>query len=87
MYELSQAGQLAYIYLIKHLQLHGYTRIGFIPGLFKHTTQDTMFFLVVDDFGVKLTSKNDALHLIDTMKKNILEALLIAVAEFFLVFT
>ena len=66
---LPQSGQLAYIYLIKHLQLHGFNREGFTPVLFKHATQDTMFSLIVDDFGVKYTPKNDELHFIDTPKK------------------
>ena len=69
MYDLPQAGKIAYITLIKHLQLHGYTRAGFTPSLFKHATRDTMFSLVIDNFGVKYTAKNDALHLIDTLKK------------------
>ena len=46
-----------------------------------------MFSLVVDDFGVKYTAKNYALHLIDTLKKNTLASLLIEVAEFYLAFT
>ena len=69
MYGLPQEGRLTYIVLIKHLQLHGYTRAGFKPGLYKHATRDGLFGLVVDDFGVKYTAKNDALHLIDTLKK------------------
>ena len=69
MYDLPQAGKIAYITLIKHLQLHGYTRAGFTPSLFKHAIHDTNFSLVVGDFGVKYTAKNDALHLIDTLKK------------------
>ena len=68
-YGLPQAGRLAYIVLIKHLQLHRYTRSGFTIGLFKYATGDTMFILVIDDFGVKYTAKNDALHFIDTPKK------------------
>ena len=46
MYGTPQAGQLVYIMLIKHLQLHGLTRARFTPGLFKHETQDTIFILV-----------------------------------------
>ena len=69
MYGIPQAGQLAYIALIKYLQLHGYTCAGFTPGLSKHVTQDTLFSFVVDDFGVKYTVKNDTLYLIDTLKK------------------
>ena len=70
MYGLPQAGRLSYIALIKYLQLRGCTLTGFTPGLFKHETQETMFSLVFDDFGLKYTAKNDALHLIDTLKKN-----------------
>ena len=69
MYGLPQAGRIDYIATIKHLQLHGYTRTGFTPGLFKHATRDNMFTLDIDNFGLKYTSKNDALHLIDTLKK------------------
>ena len=69
-YGLPQAGGLAYNTLIKHLQLHGYTCAGFTPGHFKHSTRNTMFCLVFDYFGLKYTAKNDALHLIDTLKKN-----------------
>ena len=79
MYGLPQVGQLDYIALIKHLQLHGYTCTGFTPGLFKHEKLDTMFSLVVDEFGVKYTHKNDALHLINTPKKNTPASLLIGV--------
>ena len=66
-YGLLQAGQLSYIALIKHLQLHSYTRAGFTPGLFEHVTLYTMFFFVVDYFAVKYTTKNYSLHLIETL--------------------
>ena len=69
MYGLPKSGRLAYISLIKDLQIHGYTHTGFTPGLFKYATRDTIFSLVVDDFEVKYTVKNDAFHLIDTLKK------------------
>ena len=69
MYGLPQAGRLAYVQLIKHLKLHGYERAGFTPGLFKHKTRKTIFSLVVDDFGVKYTSMDDAMHLINALKE------------------
>ena len=47
MYGLPKSGQPSYIALIKHLKLHGYTRAGFTPGLFKHATRDTKFSLVL----------------------------------------
>jgi hypothetical protein len=36
--------------------------------MWKHTTRDVTFCLVVDDFGVKYTDKADATHLIDTLR-------------------
>ena len=71
MYGLPQVGPLGYIFIIKHLQLHGYTRAGFTPGLFKHATLNTLFSVVFDDFGVKYTDKNDALNFINILKKKI----------------
>ena len=68
-YVLPQAGRLAYIALIEHLQLHIYTRAGFILSLFKHATRYNMLGLVVDNFEVKYTAKNDALDFIDTLNK------------------
>ena len=69
MYVRPQAWLLAYIEVIKHLKLHSYTRVGFTSGLFRRATRDTLFSLVVDDFGVKYTAKNYALYLINTLKK------------------
>ena len=69
MYGITQSGQLAYIVIIKYLQLHGYTHEGFTIRFFKHATRDTLFISVVYYFGVKYTAKIDALHLIDTLKK------------------
>jgi hypothetical protein len=39
------------------------------PGLWKDTTSDLVFALVVDDFGVKYTSKHDAEHLMQTLQQ------------------
>ena len=67
MYGLPQADRLAYIKLIDNLQKHGYVRAGLTPGLFKHTTRKTIFSLVVDDFGIKYSSLEDANHLIRSL--------------------
>ena len=83
MYGLTQSVGLAYIELINYLQLHGYTRACFTPGLFKYARQYTLLSLGVDDFGTKYTAKNDAMHLIDTPKKKKLASLLIGVPDFF----
>ena len=37
---------------------------GITPGLFKHTTNPLNFCLIVDDFGIKYTSKQDTTHLV-----------------------
>ena len=39
------------------------------PGLWRHTQIPTQFNLVVDDFGVKYTTKEDAQHLIHAIKE------------------
>jgi len=52
MYGLPQAGQLAYIKLIKHLAADGYLSTGNMPGLFRHITRPTIFNLVVDDLSM-----------------------------------
>ena len=52
-----------------------------------NTSNLTVVCLVVDDLRVKYTAKNDALHLIDTLKKNTPASLLIGVAEFLLELT
>ena len=69
MYGLPQAGRLAYMKLLKHLKKGGYVRAGITPGLFKHETRDIVFSLVVDDFGVRCTKKEDAQHLINHLEK------------------
>ena len=69
MYGLPHAGRFAYIKLIQHLQKHGYIRAGLTSGLFRHVTRNIIFSLVVDDFGIKYTNRDDAQHLIDTLKK------------------
>ena len=70
MYGLPQAGRLAYIKLIHNLKTHGYVRAGLTPGLFKFTTRKTIFSLVVDDFGIKYSSLDDAHHLIRSLQQH-----------------
>jgi Reverse transcriptase (RNA-dependent DNA polymerase) len=68
MYGLPQAGRLANNELIAHLQQHGYHQSKFTPGLFHHDTRPIAFCLVVDDFGIRYVGKENAEHLIDTLK-------------------
>ena len=70
MYGLPQAGRLAYIKLLDNLATHGYVRAGLTPGLFKHKTRKTIFSLVVDDFGVKYSTLDDAHHLINSLQQH-----------------
>jgi hypothetical protein len=68
MYGLPQAGRLANDQLIAFLAPHGYHPVPLTPGLWRHTTKDIVFSLVVDDFGVRYTSRADADHLIATLE-------------------
>eukprot|EP00957_Ditylum_brightwellii_P204711 15340491-Ditylum_brightwellii.AAC.1 len=63
-YGLPQASCIAHDQLIKHLKTYGYSPCKFIPSLWRHETTDIVFCLVLDDFGVKYTQKEDAEHLI-----------------------
>ena len=70
MYGLKQAAILAYQQLVENLKPFGYAPIEGTTGLWTHKTRPTKFALCVDDFGVKFFSKEDALHLISSLKKN-----------------
>ena len=68
-YGLKESGYLANIELKRILAIDGYIPSKFTPGLYFHKTRDISFSLVVDDFGVKYTKKEDAEHLVATLKK------------------
>jgi hypothetical protein len=70
MYGLPQAGRLSQLRLISHLQSHGYIQCPNTPCLFKQLTRDITFCLVVDDFGIKYGTQEDADHLIKTLQSN-----------------
>jgi hypothetical protein len=69
MYGLPQAGIIAHEQLKRHLSIHGYTPCRYTPGLWRHEHRDVQFCLVVDDFGVKYSNKQDALHLVNALKQ------------------
>ena len=69
MYGLPQAGLLAQNRLVDHLATGGYTQSPTVPCLFRHATRNITFTLVVDDFGIKCHGKDDAEHLIATLKQ------------------
>ena len=59
MYGLPQAGFLA---------PHGYRPCAVMPGLWHHTSHNIVFSLVVDDFGIRYSTRADADHLISTLQ-------------------
>ena len=69
MYGLPQAGKLANEFLNKKLAPHGYFEVKHTPGLWKHISRPLQFKLVVDDFGVKYTRREDADHLLRVLEK------------------
>jgi hypothetical protein len=56
-------GLIANELLEKRLNKHGYWQSKLVPGLWKHDTRPIQFTLVVDNFGVKYTRKEDVEHL------------------------
>ena len=69
MYGLPQAGKLANDRLVAFLEPHGYVPVPFTPGLWRHTSRPISFTLVVDDFGVKYTQREDAEHLMTSLRQ------------------
>jgi hypothetical protein len=68
MYGLPQAGCIANDCLTAFVAPFGYAPVPNTPGLWKHDSRDVIFTLVVDNFGVKYTAKEDADHLMNTLK-------------------
>ena len=70
MYGLVQAATLAYKNLEKNLAPHGYFPCPNTTGLWKHVSRRTTFCLCVDDFGIKYFSKDDAEHLLNSLRSS-----------------
>jgi hypothetical protein len=68
MYGLPQAGKLANKQLIATLASIRNYPVPFSAGLWQHNTCDITFCIVVDDFGVKYTNKEDAKHLLASLQ-------------------
>jgi hypothetical protein len=69
MYGLPQAGKLANDQLRKFLAPYGYAPCTVTPGLWTHLHSNLMFTLVVDDFGIHYTNKQDVEDLIAIINK------------------
>ena len=63
MYGLPQSVRIAHDALLKHLYLYWYHPSSQKPGLYKHNSRRIKFTLVVDDFCIKYSGKEHALHL------------------------
>jgi hypothetical protein len=68
MYGLPQAGKLANQQLTTHLAKYGYIPTAHTPGLWRHLQRPIIFSLVVDDFGIKYVNKEDAEHLLTSLR-------------------
>ena len=65
---LKQAGKNANNRLNNHLVKYGYRPCHKTPALWKHNTNNVIFALVVDDFGVKYKGEHEFNHLIGALQ-------------------
>jgi hypothetical protein len=68
-YDLPQAGILAYNQLVSHLVIHGYSPCTHTPGIWTQNTRDVTLCFVVDDFGIKYSKRCDADHLLAALEE------------------
>ena len=66
---LKQASRITNDRLKARLAYFGFAPVSRTPALWKHDTKPILFSLVVDDFGVKYTRKDNADHLIQALQK------------------
>ena len=67
---LKQTGSLASDRLTKNFDINGYVPVKHTPYFWRHHTSDLVFFLVVNNFGIKYTRKEDADHLLKSLWEN-----------------
>ena len=67
-YRLQKAGTLANQQLQQYLVLYGYTPIRYTPSLQKHNSNQVIFGLIVNNFIVKYTNKENIQYLVNTLK-------------------
>ena len=68
MYDLKEAGVIAFDQLIRKLKRFGYNPMPQIPGLWRHTSRKKTFTFCLDDFGIQYFSKANADHLIEAIQ-------------------
>ena len=54
---LKQAGRLASDRLTKNLYINRYAPVPHTPSLWRHHTSDLLFYLIVNNFGIKYKQK------------------------------
>ena len=64
MYGLKQVARLAYDELKIHLAQYNHYPDKYTQNIWAHKTQETKFYLCVDDFGVQYFSKDNIYHLL-----------------------
>ena len=69
LFGLNQSGVLANTQISKVFEKEGYFQSEHTSGLWVHKTRYISFILVMDDFGVKYTKKEDVIHLQSIIKK------------------
>ena len=69
MYGVPQAEKIANQLLTKRLSAKGNMPTKRTPGLWRHITKHIAFILILDDFSVKYTKKEDAKHLFLALKQ------------------
>ena len=67
-YGLKQSGLIAHNDLTALLKSHGYVKSPTTEGLLTYSKRDIAFILVVDDFAIKYTKKEDAEHLFTCLR-------------------
>jgi hypothetical protein len=70
MYRLPHSGIIAQELLEKRLLKAGYIQSKIMPGYWKHTWQPISFMLVIDNFGIKYSSKEHVHHLTQVLKQH-----------------
>ena len=64
---LKKARRLANNRLTKNLAIHGYVPVKHTPSLWRQHTIDLVFSLVVDNFVIKYTHKQDSHHMLKSI--------------------
>ena len=71
-YGLKKSGEIVHDNLVAHLLKYGYKKAPWTDSPFLHATWNILFTLVVNDFGIKYTQKEDVDHLIASIRKKYL---------------